>query len=295
MTTTSEASPEASPEAPQEASKLEQTLADALAAAQKKLGASLPRLITRKPQVAMNAVKHQLTAQALFMPPSELADYFTIASQMIRELEPVGIIEHQFAQRIIDATWRLDRGTALETIAFNSRVASASRAFIEANPEESDATILVNSQALAFDTGCMDIFDRLSRYGARIEKSLHSNLEHLRVRSNSRISKRGNQFNEKTCPAYNWYRDLADLANALVKAREEIQAKTAPEVTPPEPPAEPVTGSEQSQLPKTLFCQKPIELVSPLTPETEKTIRLGAQHGMLIGAEHALFTQLAAA
>jgi hypothetical protein len=44
-----------------------------------------------------------------------------------------------------------------------------------------------------------------------------------------------------------------------------------------------------------LFCQKPIELVSPLTPETEKTIRLGAQHGMLIGAEHALFTQLAAA
>jgi hypothetical protein len=39
----------------------------------------------------------------------------------------------------------------------------------------------------------------------------------------------------------------------------------------------------------------PIELVAPLIPETEKTIRLAAQHGLLIGSEHTLFTQPAAA
>jgi hypothetical protein len=282
--------------ATQATSDPEQTLTDALAAAQKKLGASLPRLITRKPQVAMNAAKHQLTSQALFMPPSELADYLSIGAQMVRELEPVGIIEHQFAQRIIDATWRLNRGIALETLAFNSRVATASSAFIEAHPGESDATILANSQAQAFDKECVDIFDKLSRYGARIEKSLHFNLEQLRVRRESRIGKRGHQYDEKTCAAYAWYNELADLAHALVKAREEIQAKSVPpEVTPPEPQAVPATATEQSQLPKSLFCQKPIELVAPLTPETEKTLRHAAQHGLLIGSEHTLFTQPAAA
>jgi hypothetical protein len=266
----------------------EQTLTDALAAAQKTLGASLPRLITRKPQVAMNAAKHQLTGQALFMPPSELADYLSIGAQMVRELEPVGIIEHQFAQRIIDATWRLNRGIALETLAFNSRVAAASSAFIETNPGESDATILANSQGQAFDKECVDIFDKLSRYGARIEKSLHFNLEQLRVRRESRIGKRGHQYDEKTCAAYAWYSELADLAFALVKAREEIQSKSVPpEVTPPEPQAVPATATEQSQLPKSLFCK--------LTPETEKTIRLAARHGLLIGSEHTLFTQPAAA
>jgi hypothetical protein len=266
----------------------EQTLTDALAAAQKTLGASLPRLITRKPQVAMNAAKHQLTGQALFMPPSELADYLSIGAQMVRELEPVGIIEHQFAQRIIDATWRLNRGIALETLAFNSRVAAASSAFIEAHPDESDATILANSQGQAFDKECVDIFDKLSRYGARIEKSLHFNLEQLRVRRESRIGKRGHQYDEKTCAAYAWYSELADLAHALVKAREEIQSKSVPpEVTPPEPQAVPATATEQSQLPKSLFCK--------LTPETEKTIRLAARHGLLIGSEHTLFTQPAAA
>jgi hypothetical protein len=297
--------------ATQETPDPEQTLSDALAAAQKTLGASLPRLITRKPHVAMNAAKHQLTSQALFMPPSELADYLSIGAQMVRELEPVGIIEHQFAQRIIDATWRLNRGIALETLAFNSRVAAASSAFIEAHPGESDATILANSQAQAFDKECVDIFDKLSRYGARIEKSLNFNLEQLRVRRESRIGKRGHQYDEKTCAAYAWYSELADLAYALVKAREEIQAKSVPETapltsrdrqgdgTPPEPPAVPATATEQSQLPKSLFrqmpCQKPIELVAPLTPETEKTIRLAAQHGLLIGSEHTLFTQPAAA
>jgi hypothetical protein len=278
-----------------EASDPEQTLTDALAAAQKKLGASLPRLITRKPQVAMNAAKHQLTGQALFMPPSELADYLSIGAEMVKELQPVGIIEHQFAQRIIDATWRLNRAIALETIAFNSRVAAASSAFIEAHPDESDAAILANSQGQAFDKECVDIFDKLSRYGARIEKSLHFNLEQLRVRRESRIGKRGDQYDEKTCAAYAWYSELADLAFALVKAREEIETRSVPEVTPPEPQAVPATATEQSQLPKPLFCQKPIELVAPLTPETEKTIRLAARHGLLIGSEHTLFTQPAAA
>jgi hypothetical protein len=235
----------------------------------------------------MNAAKHQLTGQALFMPPSELADYLSIGAEMVKELQPVGIIEHQFAQRIIDATWRLNRGIALETLAFNSRVAAASSAFIEAHPDESDATILANSQGQAFDKECVDIFDKLSRYGARIEKSLHFNLEQLRVRRESRIGKRGDQYDEKTCAAYAWYSELADLAFALVKAREEIETRSVPEVTPPEPQAVPATATEQSQLPKTLFCQ--------LTPETEKTIRLGAQHGLLIGSEHTLFTQLAAA
>ena len=277
----------------------EQNLTDALAAAQKTLGASLPRLITRKPQVAMNAAKHQLTSQALFMPPSELADYLSIGAQMVRELAPVGIIEHQFAQRVIDATWRINRATALETSAFNSRVVTASRAVIEANPDESDATILANSQAQAFDKECVDMFDKLSRYGARIEKSLNTTLAQLENRRETRIAKRGDQYDEKTCAAYAWYSELADLAYALVKAREEIEAKSvALEVTPPEPPTESVTPSEKSQLPKTLFCKtpcQPIHLVAPLTPETEETLRLGAQHGLLIGSEHTLFTQPAAA
>jgi hypothetical protein len=274
----------------------EQTLIDALAAAQQKLGASLPRLITSKPQVAMNAARHQLTGQGLFMPPSELERYLTIGALMVKDLEPVGMLEHQIAQRIIDATWRLNRANALETMSFNSRVATASRAFIEAHPEETDDdTILANSQALAFDKGCLDMFDKLSRYGGRIERALNLNLEQLRVRRRERIGKRGNQYDANTCGPYNWYSELADLARALVKAREEIQAKSVPEVTPLEPQPVPATDTEQSQLPKPLFCQKPVELVSPLTPETEETIRLGAQYGLLIGSEHILFSQLAAA
>jgi len=116
--------------------------------------------------------------------------------------------------------------------------------------------------------------------------------------SDARISKRGDKYDERICPAYDWYRELAGLAQALVKAREEIQAKSVPEVTPPEPQAEPATASEQSQLPNPLFCKmpcQPIHLVAPLTPETVETLRHAAEHGLLIGSEHTLFTQPAAA
>jgi len=272
----------------------EQELLAALAASQKTLGSSI-RLVTQKPQVAMNATKHQLTGQCLFMPPEELSDYLDVGYQMIQDLQPMGMLEAQFAQRIIDANWRLNRAGALDGVAFNARLARASREFIANNPGETERTTLVNSQAEACNKECVDLLEKIGRHSSRTQRDLLKTMSALQEMQAIRLRKRGNLYNIETCPVYAWYRKLSDLADRLVDAREEVRIKSIEQNTPVGASVEAVSDSEQTPSSGTLFCKKTLHLVTPLTPETEELIRDAARYGLLLDPELTLFTQRAAA
>ena len=285
--------PESNPESIP-ASTPEQDLLAALAASQKTLGPT-PRLVTQKPQVAMNAIKHQMTGQYLFMPAKELAEYLDMGHQLIEELRPVGMLEAQFAQRIVDATWRLNRSGSLDCIAVNTRVAIASRRVIAANPGGSEESHLVNSQALAANKECVDLIEKLGRYSSRTQRDMEKTIAALNAMKSSRIHKRGDQYSVETCPVYAWYRKLSNLTDRLVEAREEVQKKSVEEVTPKPAPAEAASDSEQTTSPEPLIHQTTRRLVTPLTPETEEIIRQAACYGLLLEDELSLLPQKAAA
>jgi hypothetical protein len=203
----------------------------------------------------MNAIKHQMTGQYLFMPAKELAEYLDLGHQLIEELRPVGMLEAQFAQRIVDATWRLNRSGSLDCIAVNTRVAIASRRVIAANPGGSEESHLVNSQALAANKECVDLIEKLGRYSSRTQRDMEKTIAALNAMKSSRIHKRGDQYSVETCPVYAWYRKLSNLTDRLVEAREEVREKSVEEVTPKPAPAEAAKRLRTNHISRTFDSQ----------------------------------------
>ena len=265
----------------------EQNLVDGLRNSQTTLGHGIPRLFTQKPQIAMNAIKNQFTGQNLFMPPTELADDLRLGMDTLALLGPMGSNEIQIAQRLIDANWQLNRAMALGPIMLNARIAEASRSFNAAHPDESEDTILVNAQALAADKAYLDLAEKHSRTVKRMDRLLRNTRKDYNAFRGNRISKRGNQYNTETCPAYAWYKKLVDLADRLIEARQELKAK----ITPVAAVAETVTHPESTTSATPLFCEKTFLLVTPLTPEAAETFDVAREIGLLSSAELELLIQ----
>jgi hypothetical protein len=264
----------------------EQDLLDAISGSRKILGDALPRLITRKPQVAMNACKNQLTGQSIFMPPAELAQYLSVGLEIIELLRPVGVLEIQHVQRIVDINWRLNRASALEGNLFNSYVAFESQTIKAAHPSINDETLLVSSQTAAYDHDRSNLIDRIGRHAMRLERSLRLvRADHEAMRK-ERIRQRGDKYDVTTCKAYAWYQKLAGLADRLIEAREELKAKTTSKAAP----TKSATPPESATSPTPLFCI----IREPLTPETVATFTEAGRNNLLTAEEVELFAEKAA-
>ena len=279
----------------------EQDLLEALTKSKKTLGPSVPRLVTQKPQVAMNATRHQLTGQSIFMPPAELADYLSLGGQIIEELEPVGVMEIQLVQRIVDTNWRLNRASALETIVFNTSIAVHSRSIYASNPGINEETVLIFAKGEAYREDCADVFEKLSRHEARLQRSMRLMRAEFEEMTERRRRKMGRKYDLATCPAYAWYTKLYDLAERLIGARQELADKStdlrigATENTPVDASSPAVTNPESTNSNEACFVKTALHLVSPLTPETEATFQQAFVDGLLTDAELTLFAQPVAA
>jgi hypothetical protein len=68
-----------------------------------------------KKKVSLNALRHGLTSQLVVMPFEDLEAYKEHLKSFLDEYHPVGATEASLVQALADATWRMNRATALET------------------------------------------------------------------------------------------------------------------------------------------------------------------------------------
>jgi hypothetical protein len=73
-----------------------------------------PKTPEGKATARLNATKHGLLSQEVLIPGEDEAALKELGERLRAELEPVGEMESQFVDRIIDTTWRLRRVSRVE-------------------------------------------------------------------------------------------------------------------------------------------------------------------------------------
>ncbi len=73
-----------------------------------------PRTKAGKGRASRNAVQHGLRALELLTPDESPADYEAFCNDALASLKPVGFLETELAEKIINRSWRLRRCERLE-------------------------------------------------------------------------------------------------------------------------------------------------------------------------------------
>ena len=74
-----------------------------------------PKTEEGKAKSSMNALKHGLTSQKVWLNEEEERDFKSFRLGLLDELEPIGSLETQFVCRIAAQMWRLARVPGIET------------------------------------------------------------------------------------------------------------------------------------------------------------------------------------
>ncbi len=212
-----------------------------LANRQNALKSTGPKSELGKKRVSMNAFKHGLTGQKMFLQADESIPYFQIASEYICEFKPVGVREEQLAQHIIDANWRLNRCAAMENNLLGAQTVEQDNDELQA----ADAgTVALVGQCLAWRSDAK-AFEALSRHESRIWRFMHKMEELLERLQNKRMRANHGQttFVLEECRAWKFYNDSLNRHRALLA--EQSAAASA------EQAAEAAAESAQAQETKT--------------------------------------------
>ena len=73
-----------------------------------------PRSPEGKAKVARNALKHGLTARPILLPNESREEHSWFLMNLMKELNPLGVLETAFAEKIAEDWWRLRRVPAFE-------------------------------------------------------------------------------------------------------------------------------------------------------------------------------------
>src|ERR1700688_1542434 len=73
-----------------------------------------PRTEAGKQRSKLNALRHGLTGQTVVLPTEDHSVYDRHAQSFLDEYQPKGATETQFVHSLIDASWRLNRVSAVE-------------------------------------------------------------------------------------------------------------------------------------------------------------------------------------
>src|SRR6202049_4876539 len=79
--------------------------------AQKSTG---PRTEAGKQRSKMNALRHGLTGQTVVLPTEDHAAYQRHSQSLLDDCRPIGAIEAQIVQSLIDTSWRINRAATVE-------------------------------------------------------------------------------------------------------------------------------------------------------------------------------------
>jgi hypothetical protein len=254
------------------------------------LGPAVPRLITQKPQICINGLRHGITGQNTFLTNGELLRYLSSGAAWIKDRRPIGVRENHLLQRIIDTDYRLGRIPFIEENLQKSAFLREAQKIRTEQPELSEDVVEIYAQADAFRVSSTDI-ERLSRHETRLSRLMQAaTLEYERLQERRMRDSRMN-FILEASTAYNWYVKLTAVAQKLMAARDELKQKS--QIVVEEAP--PKTGATPTESAKPLLCKNRIHIVTPLTEETEKSLAAGHAWGLLTEVERTLFPETQAA
>ncbi len=199
-----------------------------------------PKSEDGKKRVSMNAFKHGLSGQKLFLQSDEYLPYFQLAAEYIGELAPVGVREEQLAQHIIDSNWRLNRCAAMENNLISTGTLEQDNHTLQAGGDDDNVAMI--GQALAWQEGAKS-FEALSRHEARIARFMQRMEEQLEQLQTKRIKRSNGEttFVLEESRAWKFYNDslshhltLKDAEAADAEAAEAEAAASEAESPQPE-------------------------------------------------------------
>ena len=140
-----------------------------------------PRTTEGKQRTALNALKHGFRAKDPLIPGEDPDEFNRHAGELLFELGPIGVIEENLVDQLIDITWRLKRFGRIEAAVVNELYDSAAEQ--EENKHKDGEQLL--GKSLAHDHA----LNRLSRYEAQLARRYHNVMKELReVRKQRRRS-----------------------------------------------------------------------------------------------------------
>jgi hypothetical protein len=127
-----------------------------------------PRTPAGKARSSKNATRHGLLSREELLPDESAADFAAFRDRMLEALAPEGDLEELLADRVVSGAWRLRRFVRVEVAAFE-------RSRYQWNTKE-DHGLGYAFSSLAVNG---DVFSKLSRYEAGLERSLFRALHEL--------------------------------------------------------------------------------------------------------------------
>ena len=121
-----------------------------------------PRTEEGKARSSQNSRTHGLTAKDLVIQPQDLEEFESLQGALKTELVPVGELESEHFDHVLQATWNLRRCRRLET--------SLAAGGVDPLVNESQAKVV----------------DRIQRYQRQTERSYHRSLAELKALQNER-------------------------------------------------------------------------------------------------------------
>jgi len=99
-----------------------------------------PRTEEGKAVSGLNALKHGLTSVTWVLPTEDREQYERLRERMLADLNPVGTLEEELADEVVNLTWRLRRAESLELGIFACGVSTADEEFFTGRREEFQIT-----------------------------------------------------------------------------------------------------------------------------------------------------------
>ena len=150
-----------------------------------------PKTAAGKHRSSLNALRHGLTGHTIVMPAEDLAAYHVFTQHLFDELKPVGYFEMQFAQIIVDTSWRLNRIPALESnliaLGFNEHSDS-----IRTEHPEAHAALVI-TEAMREQPRAIN---SISMHGERLSRQLERTLKQLQNLQSQRRADQASHLRE---------------------------------------------------------------------------------------------------
>jgi hypothetical protein len=161
--------------------------------AQKSTG---PRTEEGKAASAQNAVKHGLLARDDVIKTEDQADFDRLREKMVRELDPVGAVETELAERVVSLMWRLKRAQRLGNEVFDYLLARDAhackrRVYSTSANDPCEDPDFTSGRVAVEDLSNSRVIERLGLYERRIESSLYRTMRELRTVKALRVSEAG--------------------------------------------------------------------------------------------------------
>src|SRR6267143_2499430 len=165
-----------------------------------------PKTEAGKKRSSLNAYRHGLTGQTIILPAEDLDAYQDFTDTYFKDYKPVGTIEKQLVQSLVDTQWRLNRVAALEHNLIGLGFDEHSDSITTEHPEAHAALVIIEAmREQARPLAVLGLHTaRLSRHFEKTLKQLNDTQEKRRATEAHQLSEAAAllQMDQKQGPPY---------------------------------------------------------------------------------------------